>query len=155
MTDDKDIGFFRKIIDKLLKGKTGNIWIQIFRYLFSGGVAFIVDYSALYALTEWGGLHYLLSSSISFMLGLIVTYVFSILWIFDVRSREKKWEEFLIFAGIGLVGLGLTELFMYLFTSVIGLHYLVSKIITTILVTAWNFSAKKLLLFSRRRVRNG
>ncbi len=143
-------GFFRQMTEKILKGKTGNIWIQIFRYLVSGGVAFIVDYATLYALTEWGGLHYLLSSSISFLLGLIVTYIFSIFWIFDVRSREKKWEEFLIFAAIGLVGLALTELFMYLFTSLLDLHYLISKIITTILVTIWNFTAKKLMLFSKR-----
>ena len=46
-----------------------------------------------------------------------------------------------------MVGLGLTELFMWLFTDIIGLHYMLSKAITLWIVFSWNFSARRFLVF--------
>lgn len=117
----------------------------------SGGVAFVVDASLLYILTEWLGLHYLLSTLLSYSVGLLITYAFSILWVFDYRSLESRALEFSVFAVIGVMGLGLTSLCMWLFTSGLGFHYLWSKIITTIIVFVWNFIMKKFLLFRRRK----
>ncbi len=131
--------------------RSGNIYVQLVRYLVSGGVAFAVDASLLYILTEWFGLHYLLSTVLSYAVGLVITYLFSIFWVFDHRSVNNKALEFSVFAMIGVMGLGLTSLFMWLFTSVCGLHYLLSKGVTTIVVFIWNFVAKKLLLFRRKK----
>lgn len=132
----------------LIKSPSGNIWMQIFRYLVSGGLAFCIDAGILYALTEWLGLYYMVSSTISFSTGLVVTYIMSIIWVFDYRREKKQWREFLIFILIGMVGLGLTSLCMWIFTTEIGMHYMFSKIVTTIIVFVWNFIAKKFLLFS-------
>lgn len=140
-----------KSLISLVKDPSGNIWMQVFRYLISGGLAFCVDFGVLYLLTDWLGIYYLLSSCISFSCGLVVTYLMSILWVFDYRSQESRWKEFLIFVLIGVIGLGLTSFFMWLFTTEMGIHYMISKIITTVIVTLWNFVAKKYLLFSRRK----
>ena len=138
-------------IDKLLKSPSGNLFVQLIRYFVSGGVAFVVDASLLYVLTEWLGLHYLFSTVLSYSVGLVITYMFSILWVFDSRSVDNRVLEFSVFASIGVMGLGLTSLFMWLFTSRCGLYYIISKAITTVIVFVWNFVAKKLLLFRRRR----
>lgn len=138
-------------INKLLRDPSGNMFVQLIRYFVSGGVAFVVDASLLYLLTEVVGLHYLLSTVISYSVGLVITYLFSILWVFDNRSVNNKLAEFAIFATIGVMGLGLTSFFMWLFTSCFGVFYLLSKIITTIIVFIWNFVAKKLLLFRRKK----
>lgn len=136
-----------QIIDSLLRHPTGNVWIQIVRYFFSGGVAFLVDTGLLYVLTEFCEVYYLVSSIISFSIGLIITYLLSILWVFDNRNMKNRYAEFSVFVLIGVVGLGLTSLFMWFFTDKIGVHYIFSKIITTIIVFVWNFIAKKSLLF--------
>lgn len=138
-------------IDKLLKSPSGNLFVQLIRYFVSGGVAFVVDASLLYILTEWLGFHYLLSTVLSYSVGLVITYLFSILWVFDSRSVDNRVLEFSVFVSIGVMGLGLTSLLMWLFTSRCGLHYIISKAITTVIVFVWNFVAKKLLLFRRRR----
>ena len=130
------------------KGKTGNLFVQLVRYFISGGVAFVVDFSLLYLLTEICSVHYILSSVISFTVGLIITYVFSITWIFDKRSIKNRRTEFLIFAVIGGIGLLFTSFFMWLFTDIFNFHYLISKIFTTIIVFCWNFAAKRFILFS-------
>ena len=127
----------------LALGKNGNLWIQVFRYLVSGGVAFLVDAGLLALLTECFGQHLLLLwTAIAFGAGLLTTYLFSIAWVFDNRSMRSRTAEVAIF-----VGLGLTELLMWLLTGKAGIHYLVAKVITTVIVFVWNFSAKKLILF--------
>ncbi len=137
-----------QFIRKLLKGQSGDIRIQAFRYLISGGTAFLIDTGLLALLTElFGQEHLLLWTAIAFLTGLLVTYLFSILWVFDNRSMKSRTAEVAIFVLIGVVGLGFTELLMWLFAQKAGLHYLLSKIITTVIVFIWNFVAKKLLLF--------
>ena len=141
----------RQLIEKLLKGPSGDLRIQAFRYLVSGGTAFLVDTALLALLTEAFGTRYLLLwTGIAFAVGLGITYLFSIRWVFDKRNVHNRKVEVAVFALIGLIGLGLTELLMWLFAGRAGLHYLPSKLLTTALVFIWNFAAKKLLLFRNR-----
>lgn len=131
----------------LFVGSTQSTLKQLFRYAFVGGIAFIVDYGALFLLTEYAHFHYILSASISFILGLITNYLLSISWVFNNRKLEKRYMEFLIFAIIGIVGLGLNAAIMYVATDWCNLHYMISKIISTIIVFFWNFFARKFILF--------
>jgi putative flippase GtrA len=134
----------------LFKGKSGNLAVQVFRYLVSGGTAFVVDAGLLALLTELFGREYLLIwTAIAFAAGLLITYLFSILWVFDKRRLKSRSAEIGIFVGIGVIGLGLTELLMWLLADKAGIHYLISKVITTVLVFVWNFVAKKTILFSK------
>ena len=136
-------------------GKSGNLFIQIIRYLIAGGVAFAVDFALLYLLTDFFDFHYLTSSRISFSIGLIITYLFSIFWIFDKRRINNRKIEFLIFAIIGIVGFVLTDLFMKFFTENLfqkfEYSYLFSKILTTIIIFVWNFTAKRFILFTEKK----
>ena len=136
-----------KWTDKLLKAPSDNVVIQLFRYGFVGGVAFLVDYGAMVLLTEWFGLNYLLSATISFILGLTTNYILSVSWVFDKRKVSNRWAEFLLFAAIGVVGLGLNSLFMYLCTDKWGVHYMISKVIATAIVFFWNFFVRRFTLF--------
>lgn len=134
---------------KSLINKSSNLYVQLLRYLVAGGAAFAVDFGLLYFLTESLKVHYLLSTVIAYTVGLIITYLLSIYWIFDKR-RARNWIlELAIFALIGIVGLGLTSLSMWLLTDKFHVHYLFSKIITTGIVFVWNFIAKKLILFTK------
>lgn len=141
---------FNKLIQKAFIEKTDNWFIQLFRYFFVGGFAFLVDYGLLVLLTEVFGLHYLVSATISFLAGLVVNYLLSTSWIFRKSTLENKWAEFLIFAVIGVVGLGLNNLLLYLLTDKLHIHYMISKLITTALVMIWNFGARKIVLFNKK-----
>jgi len=135
------------LIYTLFRKPTNDMRIQFFRYGFVGGTAFIVDFGLLYVLTAYAGLYYLLSATISFLVGLVVNYILSIFWVFSRRSFSSRWLEFWIFAAVGVVGLGLNDLFMWLLTGMAGYYYLYSKVISTFLVFLWNFFARKLSLF--------
>ncbi len=136
-----------KHIQYLFKDKTDNQYIQLFRYTFVGGIAFIVDFGSLFAFTEYCNIYYLTSAALAFLLGLTTNYFLSIVWVFNRRAVDKKWLEFLIFAIIGIIGLGLNELIIWFFTEKLLFHYLISKIVSTILVYLWNFFVRKYILF--------
>lgn len=136
---------------KLLKDKTDNVFIQLFRYLISGASAFLIDTGIMILLKETIGMHYLQASIIGFIVGVIYTYMLSISWIFDQRRVPNQWLELFYFSLIAIVGLGLTWFFMKFFTETLFTHYIVSKILTTIIVSLWNFIAKKILLFTNKK----
>lgn len=112
---------------KIFYGASDNLLIQFVRYFFVGGFAFIVDFGLLYILTEYAGLHYLLSATLSFIAGLVVNYIISCIWVFNNSKFRNRIVEFLFFAAIGVVGLGFNDLLIWLFTDCIGTHYMFSK----------------------------
>ncbi|MBQ2541579.1 MAG: GtrA family protein [Paludibacteraceae bacterium] len=123
---------------------------QLIRYGFVGGVAFVADYCSLYAFTEWCGIQYLVSAALAFVIGLTVNYILSNLIVFTTHRLTNRWLEFAVFAIIGVIGLGLNELILYCATDLLGLHYMISKLISTALVFFWNFFARKLTLFYKQ-----
>lgn len=136
-------------LQDLLRGHTDRTEIQLFRYTFVGGLAFLVDFGTLTLLTELAGFHYLASAACAFLLGLVTNYLLSVLWVFPRRRMTSRWAEFTIFGLIGLVGLGLNEAIMWFLTEKIGSHYLVSKLASTVIVYLWNFFVRKIALFAK------
>lgn len=134
-------------LETLLKGKPGTLVGQLLRYGVVGGISFIVDYGSLWLLTEKAGLPYLWSAAIAFILGLTCNYFLSTFWVFGESKIKNAWMEFAAFALIGVIGLGLNELIMYAFTEGVGFHYMISKIVSTVIVFFWNFLARRFLIF--------
>lgn len=139
----------RRLLFILFHEPTNNTMIQLFRYGFVGGAAFLIDYGLLFSLTEWLEINYLVSAAIAFVVGLVVNYLLSISWVFNQNRNGKPMKEFLFFTVIGVVGLMLNELILYAVTDWMHLHYMFSKIISTVIVFFWNFFARKTLLFNK------
>lgn len=139
-----------KFFYQIFKAPTANVLVQLFRYGFVGGVAFVADYGTLYLATEFVGLHHLLSAAIAFVFGLTVNYLLSTSWVFSEHKTGNRWVEFMVFAFIGVVGLGLNELIIYIGTDLLSFHYMLSKVVSTMLVFFWNFFARKYTLFDKK-----
>ena len=123
----------------------------MFRYLQVAFVAFVVDFGALYAFTEFGGLHYLVSNALAFVLGVATNYLLSIRWVFKSRSMTDRRAEAVVYVLIGVAGLGLNEVFIWSFTELVGLYFMISKVISTGLVFFFNFFVRKFVLFNKKR----
>jgi putative flippase GtrA len=127
--------------------KTNNTYIQLFRYLFVGGAAFVLDMGVLLGLTEIFDIHYLVSAAVAFMFGLTANFIMSTYWIFQTSTVSSRSLEFAIFGAVGIVGLGLNELSMWIFTDLLLFYYALSKVFSTVFVFLWNFIIRKLLLY--------
>lgn len=134
-------------IRTLLSNRTNQLSIQLFRYTFVGGVATVADIGVLFLLTEYLELYYQWSAVFGFLVGLFVNYSMSIVWVFNTDTGKRNmWIDFLCFAAIGIVGLFLNAAIIYACTEQLGVYYLISKLISTILVFLWNFFGRRVLL---------
>jgi len=135
--------------NQLIQNDTNDWIVQFFRYIMVGGVSFVVDYGLLYLLTEYAEIHYILSATLSFIAGLIVNYKISTNWIFRHSKLSSKTVEFTIYGIIGVVGLLLNNLLLFMFTDIFHVHYMVSKLIVAAIVMIWNFVGRKYILFNK------
>lgn len=117
---------------------------QILKFGVVGGIAFIIDYSILYILTEFAHIDALISAAISFTVSVIFNYVASIKWVFDVNNKQTT-KDMVIFFVLSVIGLGINELIMYI-GECINIHYMISKLGATFIVMIYNFITRKIFI---------
>jgi putative flippase GtrA len=136
--------------------KNSNILKEFIRYLIVGGTAFIVDFTLLYLFKtyvfynmEVTGVY--ISTALGFIGGLIYNYVLSLLYVFESAKKNQKGKDirsFIVFTIIGVVGLLLTELGMYVGIELFAVNYLIVKVFVAGVVLIWNYSIRKILIFN-------
>jgi len=119
---------------------------QILKFGVVGGLAFLIDYSILYVLTEFAGLHYLISGGISFTISVIFNYLMSIFWVFETKKDQNKTRQFLIFVILSIIGLGINQIVIWLLVEKLSIHYMIAKIAATAIVMVYNFITRKLII---------
>ncbi len=145
----------------LFAGETDNTFIQFFRYIFVGGLAFVVDYGTLALAVEVFGMNDKIASVIAFVLGLAVNYLLSTLWIFRHSKIDNRLAEFAAFALIGVIGLLINLGIITFFDEVVAprqpisaipkdKYYLIGKLVSTAVVFVWNFAARKFIIFDKK-----
>ena len=140
---------FLKIIKKLpfkINEEKEKLLIQIFRFGIVGGLAFVIDYITLIICKEVFDLSVLLSAAIAFTISVVVNYILSIVWVFDVDKEKDKKKSFIIFIVFSIIGLILTEIIMWIGTDLLHVSYLIVKIIATAIVMVFNFITRKKFL---------
>ncbi len=129
--------------NSLLKNK---LMQQILKFGVVGGLAFVIDYLTLIICKEFFGLNVLLSAAIAFTVSVVINYILSIKWVFDVDKNKSKKRNFVLFIIFSIIGLILTEIIMWLGTDIMNIHYLIVKIIATAIVMVFNFITRKMFL---------
>lgn len=136
--------YFRRLAPKALFVK--KLIAQFMKFGIVGVIAFLIDYGLMVALTEFFGVPYLISNTISFTVSVVFNYVTSMRYVFERRDDMSRRREFIIFVVLSIIGLILNDLFMWLFVSVWFIDYRIAKIIVTVLVAIWNFVTRKIFL---------
>lgn len=132
---------------------------EFLRYVIVGGLAFVADFGALVAAQElvlgaftWG---VYVSTVVGFVVGLAVNYTLSLLFVFTQakdKSKGRTVGAFVVFGIIGLLGLGWTELGMWLGIEMLGWNYMIVKVLVTGAVLVWNYLGRKILVFSEKGI---
>lgn len=123
---------------------------ELWRYTFASAAALAVDFSLLFVLTQYVGLHYLVSAAISYSAGAVLHYVLSVAFVFRNRSVRNRRLEFIGFFVVGLLGLAATQVVLKVTVEAFGMNYLHGKVIATGVSFLLNFLVRKVLLFTLR-----
>lgn len=127
--------------------KTENFFVQLFRYVFVGGIAFIADWGMMVFLHEALHTNVYIATAIAFIFGLIVNFILSKIFVFQEASEKTGTVgEFIVYGIIGATGLLFTEVIMWLLLK-IGILYMIAKVVAAAIVLIWNFVARKILLY--------
>lgn len=121
---------------------------QFSKFALVGFASLAVDYALLIGLVEYLHVDVFLATTCSFIASVVVNYILSIKYVFSRRADMSRGREFTIFAVLSAIGLGLTDLFMYVGVAFLSIGYQLMKLISTFMVTWYNY-------FSRRRFLNG
>ena len=135
-----------KIFHLKFKDKTKKLFLQMFKFLLVGGLAFVIDYVTLIICKEVFNIPVLISAAIAFTVPVVVNYILSVKWVFDVDKSKSEKKNFIIFIVFSVIGLGLTELIMWFGVDIVKISYLIVKIIATAIVMVFNFVTRKLFL---------
>ena len=135
----------KEFINKLFIKNTDKGIIQFIRYFFVGGVAAVVNIGTLYLLVDMFNFNYILSNVIGFVLGKIINYCLIKMFVFTSENSMSKIFEIIMYIVIGILGLCFDTFMLWIFTSIVGLYYMLSKIVSTLLTFGWNFLARKVL----------
>ena len=124
--------------------------MELFRFAFTGGVCFVVEFAALTLLVELFHLPVLIATAIAFLISVAVNYVLCVRWVFTGAKDGGAGVKatFLLTSGMGFA---LNELFMWLLNIVLGVHYMIAKVISTLLVMIWNYFTKRLVLKGKKQ----
>lgn len=133
------------MIRTLLAQPTRHLGVQLIRYGMVVAVAFPIDFGLLYVFTAKLHLYYVLSATLAFTISMVANYLMSITWVFQSRGSEARTREITMFAVVGFVGLGLTDVLIWLLTSQFKIYYLISKLIAITVVFFWSFGARRYL----------
>lgn len=142
--------FLRLLPPRLVARASQPFIVDLVRYGLVSVAALACDYGLLLALTA-GGLHYLAAAAVSFSVGIGVAYALSVRFVFADRRDTSRVREAVGFFAVGLAGLLLTQLLLFLFVSGLSIDVAIAKIPTTACVFVFNFLARRGLVFTGLR----
>ena len=134
-----------RAIDKLLR-------IRVVRdlagYAAAAGAAFLVDFGLFTVQVTLLGVPYLAAAALSFSVGTVLLYWGSTRYVFRFRRLEDSRKEFWAFLFIGVAGLAVNLLAVYLLVEHLKLHPLIAKVGAGAMTFLANFGFRRFLLFT-------
>lgn len=110
-----------------------------------GGISTIIDILLLYVGFNIFGINLYISAVFSFCIASVNGYLLNQNITFD--KNTGGFVNYIKFLGVSIVGLILTIVLLYFFTTILSIHYLLSKIITVLIVVFWNYFANSVWTF--------
>ena len=147
--------------------------VEFLKYCVVGGIAFVADTASLMLFYHFvfGEFSFDLlflhiadgrtaaATAVGFLVGLVVNYVLSVLFVFNRPGQQEKGKSvgaFLVFGVVGLIGLALTELGMMLGVGLLGDRFLLPvKIVVAGIVMVWNYLGRKIFVYGGKNAGNG
>lgn len=96
------------------------------------------------------GWHPAWAATLGFSAGLWVSYAISVRYVFQTTTRIDQRAELTLFALIGLGGLLITEILLWVFMGTFQMSPMASKLFCTPIVFLFNFFVRKAVLFPSR-----
>lgn len=116
-------------------------------YCLIGCTGATLDFLVYSGLVSFAGIHYQLANFLSVAAG--ITNNFFLNCYFNFRTRDRIWMRFASFYVVGMVGLAVSALCLWVLTEVFAFNVFVAKLGTIVVVTAIQFALNKTITFRK------
>jgi dolichol-phosphate mannosyltransferase len=125
---------------------------RLLAFLLVGGSGVVVNSLLLAAATEWLGLHYLVSAAVATVGSTIWNFIFTEVWVFQNRpTAQERPLRFTLFLLMNVGALALRGPILFMLTSGLGIHYLLSNLISLAALMLIRFAFADKLIWSETR----
>ncbi|HTJ03003.1 MAG TPA: GtrA family protein [Methylovirgula sp.] len=138
---------FRKLLSRFCGPDAAQLLADLWRYGLCSVLALAVDWGLMLALIQLG-MNYLVAATTSFLVGMGVAYIGSVLFVYRDRRSYSAVTEALGFVLIGVAGLIVNAALLFVFVKFAGLSAGLAKAPTAVGVFLFNFAARRALLFT-------
>ncbi len=119
-----------------------------FQYYLVGASGVFVNLGILYALKEYVGLWYLLSSAIAIYVSMTTNFILNKTWTFkDTMAKQRAIFMYGKFIAISLVGMIIQLVFNYIFVDKFSMYYLLAAFISIGIASGVNFILNRHITF--------
>ena len=123
---------------------------DLFLYLIVGGLATIVEWAAFWVFSTPLHIQYLVATAMAFVLSTFANWVFGRLLVFKDPGGQSLARELVSIYLASVVGLILNLIIMYIMVHFLSIHEMISKMTATVLVFAYNFLIRKLVIYRNK-----
>ncbi len=120
---------------------------KLLKFMLVGIGGTSIDFGITYLLKEKVKLNKYVANSIGYVSAATSNYIFTRMWAFE-NANPDILTQYLIFVSISLIGLGLMNLFIWIFHEKFKLNFYVAKVVALLMVLVWTFSAHYTITFS-------
>ncbi|GAB1416985.1 hypothetical protein MASR2M117_23910 [Paludibacter sp.] len=124
-----------------------SLLIKFLKYSLVGFSGLFIDFGITWLLKEQVRVNKYIANTCGFVSAATSNYILNRVWTFESIS-QKIAAEYTSFVVIALVGLGINNLILMLLTDKLRWNFYLSKLISIIVVTLWNFFMNFLFTFS-------
>ena len=124
-----------------------NRFRNLILYGIIGACCAALDFGIYTALCYWDVMPYLVANIISIHVGIFTSFVLN--RSINFKVKDKVTMRFLSFYAVGLTGLGISELMLYLMVTVGGLNQVLCKLLSIVVVALVQFMLNKYITFRK------
>jgi putative flippase GtrA len=116
-------------------------------FISSGCIAAVVQFGALFVLTHYFGVWYLISATIAFGCAFFVSFFLQKFITFIEHSKDRMGNQLVYYFLFALLNAGINAIIMYVEVDIIGLHYLVAQFISSAIIAFYSYFVYKRYIF--------
>ena len=112
---------------------------QVVRFCVAGAAGVIAYYTALYGLTEYFGVWYVISAVIGFILNTGLNFTLQKFWTFQNKETHTVGRQLVLYATTMISFLIGNTVFLYLMVEYLHMWYIGAQMILTAVISALSF----------------
>ena len=125
---------------------------EVLLYLIFGGLTTVVSLVSFWICTYPLHINVLISNIISWICAVTFAYFTNAKWVFEAKpaTRQEAFRQFISFYAGRLATLGVEELILLVFVTLLHGNEMIVKVIAQVVVVVLNYVVSKLFVFQKK-----